>query len=637
MRRALPIAARAWWRGASIGIACGVACWALALQPVGRGLEEWLQDANFAFRGGRTTKTKIVIVALDDESLASLPKPMTAASPELAEVVTYLDNQGASAIGIDVFVPDTLDDYDQQAGLGGKAMGLAAARSGKVVMPVALGDGGRAIRPLTSWQTAAAYGLIQLKEDLDHFVRRHQLAAVVGGEAYDGFPLALLEVAGRIERTGDVPSVGGRRVPLDSDGCVRINYVGPPETLPHISFREILAAARARARPPADVAGAIVIIGATARSVGDLHSTPYSNGSWAIAGLYPSGLMSGPEVQANALATLADGAYINTPWWLAPLPWAVLVGAALGAAFTRMKLSQGAAICLIHHFGWRGIALVAFWYGHWRVEMLSILATGAVSYAAAFAFRWRWLRRMYGVARGEAIAFALENDFDHLHRRGEMRELTVMFADIRGFTAFSESHSPAEVVALLNAYFTEIVPVVEVHGGSINLYMGDGLMALFGTPSPRADHAAAAVRAAAEILARVHAAESRWSELHFVGMRIGIGVHTGPAIVGTVGSPSRLDYSAVGDTVNTAARIESENKALGSEILISAATRRAVPDSERARLGIADDPTFVQVKGKIEVLEIYRVDPDRSRAATNPRLHISETRPAEAIPTEAKP
>src|SRR4051812_1373217 len=173
------------WRGAALGLACGLASWILAMQPVGRGLEDWFHDACFASRGTRPSRTKLVIVALDDASLRALPKPMAAASPELAEVLTYLDQQKAAAIGLDVFVPETLDGYDADPGLGGQAVGLAAARCGRVVLPAALDDGGRLLRPLTSWQTVGVYGLIEVTEDHDHFVRRQQLAALADGEPHD--------------------------------------------------------------------------------------------------------------------------------------------------------------------------------------------------------------------------------------------------------------------------------------------------------------------------------------------------------------------------------------------------------------------------------------------------------------------
>ena len=192
---------------------------------------------------------------------------------------------------------------------------------------------------------------------------------------------------------------------------------------------------------------------------------------------------------------------------------------------------------------------------------------------------------MLGVVKSETIAKLLESDPEMLDLRGEERVITVLFADIRGFTDYSEKHGSREVVALLNRYYTEIVDLIERNGGTLNQYMGDGIMVLFGAPVHHPDHALQAVRAARAIVQRVHDRQALWADLGFPGMRIGVGVHTGPVIAGTVGSLRRLDYSAIGDTVNAASRIESENKKFGTEILISSMTYREIPDRERALLG----------------------------------------------------
>jgi adenylate cyclase len=628
------------WRGAALGLACGLASWILALQPVGRGLEDWFHDAGFDWRGTRPTRSKVVIVALDDASLRALPKPMAAASPELAEVVTFLDQQKATAIGLDIFVPETLDGYDAQPGLGGKAVGLATARCGRVVLPVTRDDDRRLLRPLTSWQTVDLYGLIEVAEDPDHFVRRQQLAPVADNQPHDSFALALLDVAGRAEAEGGALRVDGRVVPRDAADCIRINFVGPPGTIPQVPFHFVLAAAHGDKAAlvdqygrPADFAGATVIVGATARSLSDWHAMPYANGAWRLPWSAPADLMAGPELQANMVATLADGAYITTPWWLSSLPWVLLIGAALGASFSRLNLTHGALLALAYHFGWKWLAFGMFAFGAWRVEIVAMLLTGAACYAAAFAMRWYWLRQMFGVVKGEAIARALADDPGHLRLKGQRHGLTVLFSDIRDFTSFCERHkdAPEKVVTLLNDYFGEVVPILEAHGATVDKYMGDGIMALFNAPESQEDHALWAVRAAVAMVERVHALAGHWAELEFEGMRIGVGIHTGDAVIGPIGSLKRLDFTAVGDTVNTASRIESANKTQGTEVLVSAATYAAVPEPERALLRLAAAPEFVPVKGKDGLLALHRVDFGAGRvdgATESGRNH----RPAAPVP-----
>jgi adenylate cyclase len=214
---------------------------------------------------------------------------------------------------------------------------------------------------------------------------------------------------------------------------------------------------------------------------------------------------------------------------------------------------------------------------------------------------------MMGMVKSEAVARALEAGGAKLDLRGEHREITVLFCDIRNFTSFSEQHSAHEVVQLLNAFFAVAVPVIETEGGTVNQYIGDAVMVIFGAPRPQPDHARRAVRAAVEVVRRVHGMADRWKELGADEFRIGVGIHTGKAVVGTVGSPRRLDYTAIGDTVNTAARLESANKELQSEVLISQATFEALPEDEKRRITAIGEPKMLSVKGKQETLVVYSV------------------------------
>jgi adenylate cyclase len=603
-------------RGAVIGAFCGLISWGIAQQPFVRGLEEWLQDAHFVDRGTRASATKVVLVGLDDATLGTLPRPLTAISPELGQVVTYLHDRGAAAIGLDLMIPETLDAYDQAHGLDGKALGLAAGRAGNVVLPLMLGDAGRPIGPLRTWQTGSPLALVELSADADHIVRRQQLAGRVGDVAFDQFALALLNVAvlAGTDREG-VLYVDHHAVPLDERGQLRINFVGPPGTIPHLSFARVLDASR-KGGPlpldqqgrPADLDGAIVIVGVTAHSLGDYHATPYANGTLLTAWSHRPRLMSGPELQANIVATLADGAFITTPWWLSSLPLVLALGAALGWSFARLSLAQGFVLAFAHHWLWKGLGLATFWLGYWRVEMAAMLLTGLIAYGAIFALRWRRLRaRLGGVVKGKVLARLLEDEADYPGLIGDEREVTLLFADIRGFTRYSNRHTPREVVTLLNTYFEAVVPILERHGATLDKYIGDGIMTFFGAPDPQPDHAERAVRAAVAMVARVHDLKATWTKLDAPDFRIGVGVHTGSPLIGMIGGAQQLDYTAIGDAVNIAARIESANKSQDSEILISTRAYNLLDDALRRELGCAAEPVHVEASGIAEGLMVYRV------------------------------
>ncbi len=456
---------------------------------------------------------------------------------------------------------------------------------------------------------------VNLTEDGDQFVRRQELMAK--DRQKDGseemvvqFALACYAVSRkaeitRNEATGE-PMVGGESIPLDGDGYLRINYVGPPGSFPQISFQDVLAAARA-GKPLPLLNGAIVMIGETARSSQDYHSTPYANQHARWLPGKTSGRMAGTEIHANVLATIQDRAYIRTPWWLSPLPTLLLLGAVLGHAFARLSLGRGLVLAVAHHFGWKALALGAFVWLNWSVPVAAMLLMGAILYGVTFTLRWLVVRNMFGRFKTQAIVRALEADPARMTPGGDERVLTVLFADVRDFTTYSETHPAQQVVKLLNTYFNLVVPAIEAHGGTLNQYMGDGVMVLFGAPDHYPDHAERAVRAAREMVRLVKEHAKTWAELNLPDMRIGVGINTGKAVVGVVGSRNRLDYTAIGDTTNTAARIEAQNKAFETQILISATTRAALGEEKAKQLGCAPQGREAHLKGKRDALILYEV------------------------------
>jgi adenylate cyclase len=547
-----------------------------------------------------------VIIGLDDVAMRGLGKPMAHCSPEFGKVIAYLKRKGTAAIGVDLMIPEPLGALpDLNAG----ALGAVVAEEPHNVVLPALEVDGRLINPPRLWLVPPEKpALVNLTEDNDHFLRRQQLSMAVEGRGYPQFALALIAAATSRE-IDDMNGlhVGGRRVPLDDEGLLRINYVGPPGTFRVIPFGVVLRAAEGGPAPDVDLGGTIAILGVTARSQQDEHATPYSNTAFLYRSTAVSGLMSGPELHANIVATLADGAFIHTPHWLTSLPMMMVLGSILGMIFARLNLEAGAIFAICHHFVWKLTCIWAFAHASIRLEMLGMLLLGALTYAVTFAMRWRRLRRTFGVMKGEAIAKALDAVGPWFSPRGQDYEVTVLFSDIRSFTAYSERRSPQQVVGLLNAYFAAIVPKVIEQGGTVDKYMGDGVMVLFGTPGRVEDHAVRAVRAAVAMVHTVHELARLWRAHDFAEMRIGVGVHTGRAVVGTIGSPRRMDFTAVGDTVNLASRIEAMNKELGTQILISDATQSLLDPAERVRLGCDATPLATKVRGKLGAVSVYRI------------------------------
>lgn len=322
-------------------------------------------------------------------------------------------------------------------------------------------------------------------------------------------------------------------------------------------------------RPQNEFTDKIVIIGAAAPGLWDLRPTPISK-------LYP-----GVDILATAIDNLHHNDWLETP----PRGQFALLGVVLmlfiWLGFQRrintlwlagwLLLASGAALIV----QWQGLAQRQFW---------------PISGALAWAWAYYWLGALIAYleekARGaQAVALfgrfldarvvkgLVESGDINPAQQAESREITVLFSDIRGFTTLSENHSPEYIVNLLNRYFSRQVDVIFRHGGTLDKFIGDAIMAFWGAPVHDPDHARHAVAAALEMAQVLEEFRREIPELgeHF---DVGIGIHTGPAVVGFIGSQARLDYTVIGDTVNLASRIEGLTKGV-SRILVSDTTRTA--------------------------------------------------------------
>jgi class 3 adenylate cyclase len=191
---------------------------------------------------------------------------------------------------------------------------------------------------------------------------------------------------------------------------------------------------------------------------------------------------------------------------------------------------------------------------------------------------------------------------------GVRRECTVLFSDIRGFTTFSEQHSPDETIEVLNQYLSEMSAAIMDHGGTICSYIGDGIMALFGAPLEQPDHADRALAAAREMVGRRLETVNGWlvEEAGLAPFRMGVGLNTGPLMAGNVGSDQRLEYTAIGDTVNTASRLEGMTKNSGYEVFVSDQTRAALTRADDSLELVGD----LEVRGRSRQMRVWGVQPD---------------------------
>jgi len=274
---------------------------------------------------------------------------------------------------------------------------------------------------------------------------------------------------------------------------------------------------------------------------------------------------------------------------LLPAWWATAAFAALIAAFAVLATQQFAG---------------GNWINITQPALASSLALfGGVGYQYFFEGREkRKMKRLFGQYVSKDVYEQLVANPDLARLGGQRRQMTVLFSDIRGFTTVSEKGKPEEIVAILNEYFTRMVEIVFAHKGTLDKFVGDMVMALFGAPLDDPRHAEHAVDAALEMIRELNRLNAKWTAEGRPALDIGIGISTGPMIAGNIGSEAIMSYTVIGDTVNLGARLESLNKEYGTRIIISEATRAALPGRYLFR-PLGD----VVVKGKTKPVAIFEV------------------------------
>jgi adenylate cyclase len=340
---------------------------------------------------------------------------------------------------------------------------------------------------------------------------------------------------------------------------VPIDYAGPPGTAPYLSYWRVFSGRF----PTALVRGRTVIIGATAPILQDRHPTPMGGG-----------LMSGTEIVGDAggwldvLLIIVLGSVVPAlglrGWALRALGAGLLVGAlyALGA---QIAFDSGRIVTVVDP----ELALLIASFG-----------TLAVTYLSE-AFERQHARTTFArfVPPG-VVDEVLSSTDDDLRLAGVQRVCTVMFSDLRGFTKFSETQPVDRVIAVVNHYLNEMTEAILGAGGTLIAYMGDGIMAVFGAPLEQDDHADRALRAAREMIGPRLAAFNAWlaEQGYESGFRMGVGLNTGPVMCGNVGAEQRVEYTAIGDTTNTASRLEGMTKNSEHMLFVADATREALHD-----------------------------------------------------------
>src|SRR6202521_3753550 len=379
----------------------------------------------------------------------------------------------------------------------------------------------------------------------------------------------------------------------DAIGRMMINYEGDVNTYPHVSIADVVNHKFA----PGTFRGKIVLVGASATGIGDLRSTPY-------AGInYP-----GVEIHANVIDNILNRHFLfrGANHVAVDLLLILLFGVPLGmwrALAQPRSMLYGLLLLVPFGFGlW-----FAFLHGWW---LNFIVPSGTLVANVGFVAVYRALveekekRRVRGAFQQylspEVIRRLLENP-DLVKPR--KTEITVMFSDVRGFTTISEKLDAQELAALLNEYLTDMTKIVFGHNGTLDKYIGDAVMAFWGAPFEEPGHATQACRSALEMIARLKEMQKKWKSEGRPVLDIGVGLCTGVASVGNMGSTLRYGYTALGDIVNLSSRVEGLNREYATHILLSDTTYAAVEDP----LLVFRELDLIRVKGKLQPVTLYEL------------------------------
>jgi adenylate cyclase len=460
--------------------------------------------------------------------------------------------------------------------------------------------------------------------DPDGVHRRLPLLQLYQGQLYESLSLAVVrslhgqppvELEFRDEggeRELAALRIGGFRLPVDPRGRALVPYRGGRGSFPYVSAADVLQ----REVPPEVLRDAIVIVGTTSPTLADLRATPLER-------FYP-----GVEIHANMISGILDEAIRYSPSYAKPLELLqiVAIGLAMSLLLPLLAPQWSAALTVLLIAAVTGLN---FYF--WSVQQAVVpLASPYLLIVLLFLFhlttgfvRERHMKGRLERRFGQYVPPALVERMQEAPGQeygfsGEIREMTVLFADLRSFTSIAEAMPPSELTQFMHEWLTPMTDIIHRHGGTIDKYMGDCIMAFWGAPLADPNHAANALAAAEDMLARIPELNRQFARRGWPGLNLGIGINTGDMRVGNMGSEFRVAYTVLGDAVNLGSRLEELTGRYGLPLLVSAAVRAKAQDREYIEVD------RVRVKGKRTPVAIYAPIGKAGDIAPELRAEISQ-------------
>lgn len=576
------------------------------------------RDAHFVFRGKVPTRD-IILIGIDEKALNNFPELYSFWHPYYADAFRAAADGGAKVLVLDVAfgIPVTKWEPEADAKLA-EAYTYASSKMGLVTAMVASTANQKdaaftvPINMLAGAFGSAAYA--NLTVDSDDFVRRQELMeAPKEGVATEALMRSMPFMAAEkfLGKPAQIKNgriyLGDRVIPTNGERDLTINFAGAADTFPRVSLYDVIQAQRSgnTAQLEKWFKDKVVLMGPD--NMNDRHDTPFykalaSASKWNTPGV---------EIHANTIHTLLTGDFlVPVPEWVRFASLLIAAGIIVSVV-TSFPVAQTALWAVVVFMAGLIFTHTLFRNG-WllstteNASALVLALIGGIIYRFATAEKKSsFFKSAVALFVGKQVSESLDKS-DKIGLTGKRVMVTILFTDIRGFTAFCESKDPAEIVDLLNVYMTTMVKVIVEYHGHVNKFIGDGILAVFSDDDENAkpgDHALRAVQCAVDMV-------NAPSEF-----KTGAGMHSGEVIIGNVGSSDKMEFTVLGDTVNLASRLESLNKENKTKVLLSETTLEMT--------GGAVDTLYlgaVPVRGKTEPMKLYTVqslvtDEIRERAA----------------------
>jgi len=452
--------------------------------------------------------------------------------------------------------------------------------------------------------------------DFDGVIRHTPLTLRIGNRYFPALGTALAAIALGLGPKDVIPitqtpdegalleavDFGGKvRVPVDGRGLMAINYLGKDRTFENLSIADIMSG-----KKDAELKGKIVLVGATAQGTFDQRITPLNRFS------------SGVEIHANVVENILTRRFLQRGLGvdLGEVAFALLLAVLFAILFARVRVRHSLALLTVSAAVVWTLATAALWAGFEVFAALPLVEL-VWMFVLVTVFRYateerdkRRLRKAFELYLNPDVMEEMLQEPENLQLGGKELELTVLFSDIRGFTGIAEKLSPTALVQLLNEYLSPMTEIVFKRRGTLDKYIGDAVMAFFGAPVQTGLHAANGCDTALEMIEALKRMREKWRIENPLQpeVDIGIGVNSGPMVVGNMGSTQRFNYTVMGDNVNLASRLESLNREYGTHILVTEQTllaaRKALKDEAAYTVRELDS---VRVKGKTEPVRLFEL------------------------------